>query len=241
MQKLENSLLHGNDIFNKTQEKYNDIVLQLQGELELDEENILLLNKKNNLITKIQYVKFIQSEFNKINNFNKIGSNGNCQNGCMYFGNGNLYYNDELLKYNESKIFDSILNHIIHYTGCLYVMNSSKARMSYILSAINTCYGINTDFSNINKIYENNIKKSKRTIFDTNECYFDFILNNIQHMKFIKTNIDNQLDLDSKITYRIIVGDKIILQNMILNIKNNKVIDIMDCDNEENELFYKLF
>lgn len=235
MKKLEQVISFGNRILEATKEKYltdfekfNDKLVGYQvikALTDSDEEQKRLENKVNGINSQVQYITFIQKELNNITNFVKTANTNDYQDGCMYFGNGTLYYSEEFLKYKDNDAYEIILNHIIHYTGCLYVINSSEVRLSYILLAKSICRAESVDYRDYRNIYLNNKDKFKQIIFDIKSNYPEFVIRNRKFMKFIKfnPNSDNKL-----LSYRIVLSNYIELKNMNILIESDKIKSIQE-------------
>jgi len=250
MKKLKEVILFGNTILESTKEKYLITSEALTEKLngfkiikaltDSNDEQTRLENKVKSIESDIQYVTFIQKELNNIVNFSKGEVNNDYQYGCMYFGNGTLYYSDEFLKYNENDAYEIILNHIIHYTGCLYVIDSSNIRLSYILLAKSICRAEQVDCSSNRFIYENNKDTFSQIIFDIKDNYSEFIIRNRKFMSFIKNNPRSN---ENQLTYRIVLNNNIIeLKNIIIQINSDKIQSISEFgeyikDSEKNSVF----
>lgn len=216
MDKLKEILLSGNQLFEDSEKKYKE-------------------NKQENMVkSHLNYINFIKKEFNKITNMVEIEAMPDFQRGCIYFGTGTLYYSQEFLKHDTEDMVNIVLNHIIHFTGCLYIINSSQVRLSYIMQALSIIYGEPLSYLEGKSIYLKNNIQFKHIIFDIKSNYQNFILNNRGLMSFIKGGLFNN-DNTKYIIYRIILGENVILKNMELNILNNKIAGILEqvsCDKQ---------
>lgn len=254
MNKLKELLSHGNGILEIAKEKYDseykisndkldaiNVANTLMGE---DDEATRLINKVASIKSYIDYINFIQKELNKIGNVVQTKTTGDYQYGCMYFGNGTLYFSDEFLKYNAAEAFDIVLNHIIHYTGCFYVVKSSEVRLSYILSAISTCYGDPVNYRDGRNIYAKHNKSFKHIIFDINESYSDFVIRNRKFMSFIKQYQNNENSIEQLVlVYRIVLSNEITLKNMRIKLESDNIQSVSETASaftSENDLLFSL-
>lgn len=236
MEKIINSISNGNKIIENTkanilnqnekyQEKYDSIKIMSVLRDKDDENSTRLKNIVDNSNSHIEYLNFIQNELESITNFVENDSIPDLNHGCLYFGNGTLFYSSELLNNSEKEIFEIILNHIICYTGCLYIISSANVRLSYLTTAISVCYNEPVNFNDGKNIYNNKKDKFNHIVFDISDNYKNFIIRNRKMMNFFKIPQDDYARKSGyNIIYRIVIGKKIRLENMYINIGNDSEI-----------------
>lgn len=231
--KIMESISDGILRLNETKEKYfevlekgiekkdtYEVMLQLSQE-EKDRRMKNLENKVSAIRTRIDYINFMLNELTSIKNFVEVDDKADFNNHCMYFGSGNLYYSNKFLKLSKIEIFETILNHVIYYTGSLYIINNRDLRLSYVLTAFSICYGENINIKNGKQIFNKYNKEYKYNILDVNKNYRNFIMRNNNLVGFFKDIVKSK-DQDIFITYRIVLGNNIKLQNMKIKIEDNK-------------------
>lgn len=179
-------------------------------------------NKLKGSESYIDYIEFISKQLNKINNFVECDNMPDFNHECIYFGTNTLYYNEKLLNYSQDEIFDIILNHIIHYSGALYLVNSQSVRLSYIYAAMGICYGDSVNFKDGRYLYEKNIKNINHIIFDINDTYQKFIFNNIGNFSFI-SNFSKREYVTNFYCYRCTFGNVINLKTTFVKIDNTEL------------------
>jgi hypothetical protein len=215
MEKLKEILSIGNQILENSKQKFHK-------------------NNNDTIKSYIKYIEYIQKEFNKITVAIQVQNMPDFQKGCIYFGTGTLYYSSEFLKYDNEKMANIIFNHIIHFTGCLYIINAKQVRLSYIMQAMSILYGKPFDYTEGKNIYQNHNIEFDHIILDIKNSYQSFIINNRNIMPFI-TAVKND---DTKyIIYRIILGKDVILKNMELNITNDKIVQVSEYVNEKDQCY----
>lgn len=229
VESIANGMLKLNDAKDKYKKIYEQNVEKKQSfevvvELTQDESKQKMnnLQKKVDAVdTRMKYVDFILKELKGIKNFVEIEEKPDFVNHCIYFGSGTLYYSKEFLNLSSIEIFDTILNHIFYYTGCLYIINNKDIRMSYILTAFAICCGNHVNFKDGKYIYKKYKNELKYNVFDINKNYRKFIMRNHELVNFFH----NMGDINSStihMTYRIIFGNIIKLQNMRIKIEDEK-------------------
>lgn len=207
------------------------------------------VKRVESLKSRIDYVNFIINEVNNIRFFVNSEEKVDFNNHCIYFGTNILYYSDKFLQLSSNEMFDTILNHIFYYTGCLYIVINNDVKLSYITSAFGICYGKNIDFKLGQKIYTNYYKTLDNKILNTNSNYRDFIINNSSIMPFFKDmshRFSGSLTENNTIylTYRILLGNIITLQNMGIKISNPKdrvsVCNMYSINFGEEDFFFSI-
>lgn len=250
--KIINSISNGMLKLNDTKNKYQKILdinvekkdsLQIMVDLTDDESNIKLRNleKKVSIVdTRIKYINFILNELKGIKNVVEIKEQPDFINHCIYFGSGTLYYSKEFLELNETEIFETVLNHIFYYTGCLYIINSKDIRMSYILTAFGICYGEHINFKDGKNIYNKYNNKFKCKVLDINKHYRNFVMRNYKFVNFFRHISSSNTEVVN-MTYRIILGNIIKIQNMCIKIEDNRfsIIEVNKNDGMFNSKYYK--
>lgn len=240
MKKIKNSIKFGNNILENTKKEYLEKYEELESKKIIDilsdkDTTTRLENKIESYKSYIDYLNFIQNELNKIHYFIETECKIDFQYECMFFGNETFYYTNKLLDYNEQEIFEIILNHIIHYTGCFYIISSKNVRLSYSLSAISICYNEKIDLKDGKDIYINNKDNFDHIIFDISNTYQKFVLRNKHLLNSLFKNINDEIDYNNLLTYRIMLGNKIKLENMIIGIKDETIDFVNKYHLEESE------
>lgn len=255
MDKIKKSIMEGVNILNKTIDMYsklhdkaNEYSKSLEIALSLNDESLDNL-KYNNSIKKIEaissrinYIKFIIKELDKIEYFVQTDNKCDFNNYCMYYGSNVIFYSKEFLMLSEKEMFETILNHIFYYTGCLYIVINDDVKLSYLTTAFAICYGKHIDFKLGRDIYKLYAKDLGVTILNTNKNYRNFIIRNNEIMPFFKKS-NRQIYSNSTIflNYRILLGNNITLKNMNIKIADvNECVSICEVSNlfsNEDELF----
>lgn len=233
---IKNAILQGKNELLKTIETYESY-LKKQTELlesikvannlmdnELKVKQANAERKTEAIKSRISYINFIIKEIDGIKNLALIDEKPDFVNHCIYFGNGTLYYSDKLLEMPSQEIFDTILNHIIYYTGALYIPNNKEIILSYITTSISILYNIKIDFKLGRSIYKKYNKTIGHKILDISNKSF-FIRNNSK-LGFFNWSITHGY----YITYRILLGNKIELRNMRLKINDIESANISISD-----------
>ncbi len=250
IEKLNETIL----TYEELQQKAADYKDALEMSLTLLDDNLdgvkynNAVKKLESIESRINYINFIKNEINNIKYFIKMEEKPDFNNHCLYFGTNSIYYSEEFLKLSSKEIFETILNHIFYYTGCLYIVINNEIKLSYVTTAFAICLGRKLDFKLGRKIYEKYSKDLDVKILNTNEHYRNFIIRNYKLMPFFK-KIKNGLFLEKKddisLTYRILLGNTITLQNMNIKISKpsieypNRQVSICNCSNDlfENGMF----
>lgn len=189
----------GNEILQKSRQQYLEDsqpsmeqldTIQTLDMLNGDEsKNTRLENLVEKKKSYIKYIDLISNELNLIKDEVLMDKKQDFQYGCLYFGNGTLYYCDEFLKYSVQEQFEIVLNHICHYLGAFYIMNDEKSksiRLSYIMASVKICYGEDVKLNQCRDIYKNYKNDFPHIIFDILPTYKKFILNNKGNFRFLK-------------------------------------------------------
>lgn len=220
------------EVYNKLSKNVQDYhdslktMLTLTGETQ-DIKYKNSIDKLDAINSRINYVKLIINELNKIDIFVKKEHVSDLTNGCMYYGSRILYYSDEFLNLSSEEMFNSILNHIFYYTGCLYMITNNEIRLSYIITGFMLCYGKKINYSLGRDIYKTYKDKINIKVNNTNNNYKDFVMRNKELMPFmLKDKSDKNNDVFR--TYRIIFGNQIVEMPMKLKIVNNDEIYIQN-------------
>lgn len=230
--KIIESISNGMLKLSNTKDKYKEMYdlciekkesFQIMVELTEVENNRKLQNlekKVEAIKTRIQYIDFILNELKGIKNFVEIEEKTDFTNHCIYFGSGTLYYSTKFLNLTNLEIFETILNHIFFYTGSLYIINNKDIRMSYILTAFGICYGEQINFKDGKDIYKKYSNRINCKVLDINKNYRNFIMRNYKFVNFFNHISSSDKEIIN-MTYRIIFGNVIKLQNMRIKIENN--------------------
>lgn len=255
--KIINSITKGILKLNESKEKY-DIILkdnlqkkesfEMMLELCNEESEIKMRNLKNkvsSIQSRIEYIDFIIKQLKTIENFNEINEKLDFNNHCLYFGTKSLYYSNKFIDLPEEEIFETILNHIIYYTGSLYIINNKEIRMSYILTALCICYGYNVNFKDGKNIFKKFSSKYKYKVIDINDYYRNFVIRNNKIIGFFKDGTTYEQQQQIYLTYRIVLGNNIKLKNMKIKIDNNNKFSVSEVDYgflspDEKNYFFKL-
>lgn len=241
--KIIDSISNGILKLNNTKDKYKELLdvniekrdtFKVMVELTDDEGGRKLSNLEKKVLiieNRIKYIDFILNEINGIKNVIEIEEKPDFVNHCMYFGSGTLYYSKKFLELDKTEIFETILNHIFYYTGCLYIINNKDIRMSYILTGFGICYGEHVNFTDGKNIYNKYSSKIKCKVLDINKNYRNFIMRNYKFVNFFR-HISSDTEV-LNMTYRIILGNIIKVQNMCIKIENDR-FNIIEVDKREN-------
>ena len=152
MNLIEKSINEGIEKLDRTILIYENLYQKAMDYKDALEMSLTLLDdgldgiKYNNAVKKIEaiesrinYVNFIKNEINKIKYFIKMEEKPDFNNHCLYFGTNSIYYSSEFLSLSSKEIFETILNHIFYYTGCLYIVINKEIKLSYITTAFAIC------------------------------------------------------------------------------------------------------
>lgn len=214
--KLKNAINNG---IEKIKKLHNDNFSKLSLLSDEMEETMLfnndynykytLRNKYNIILNKIITQKFLLNELYKIKKFINVSEMHSdvtlSSYGSLYFGDGNLYYSDVLINYNEEEIFIIICNHIAHYILGLWTIRTNEINCkSQILLFFLHIELINEKpiYSQsrrselyINDRYSNVVKST--IIFIPQSNLQQIILNNKNSLFYIKINANNYIDVFS--------------------------------------------